>query len=148
MEKLSFLIIIAFFAVFPLFFAGIIWLLSVMSGWSRLARDYGSDREFRGAFMHMHSARMGLVNYNSILKAGVYQDCLYLRVIFFFRAGHRHLVIPLAEISGRETKGFLGSEVALSFARVPDMRMRITGRLAEGIERQSGGAWTYARCGK
>ncbi len=140
MERLPFLIIITFLAVFPLFFAGIVWLLSVMSGWRRLAEEYGSDGEFRRAFMHMQSARMGFVNYNSVLKAGVYRDCLYLRVVFFFRPGHGPLVIPLADISGREGGSFFGSGVSLSFRQAPEIRMRITVRLAEGMERQSGGA--------
>jgi hypothetical protein len=95
-----------------------------MSGWRRLAEEYGSDGEFRRAFMHMQSARMGFVNYNSVLKAGVYRDCLYLRVVFFFRPGHGPLVIPLADISGREGGSFFGSGVSLSFRQAPEIRLK------------------------
>jgi hypothetical protein len=99
------------FALFPFFFVGM-WcfvslVLSHTGGWHRLAEKFRAFRPAAGRRYWMQSARMGLVNYNSILTIHVSDEGLHLAVWWMFRLSHPALMIPWSEIRNVVVKKFL-----------------------------------------
>lgn len=87
-----------FAIVFPLFWSAVCLLLSFVSGWRRLARDFATDiaepRRVESGLM----ARVGFVDYRSVLTLGRDDDAIYLAVFTLFRPGHTPLRIPLEAV--------------------------------------------------
>ncbi len=145
MKAIFILIPVLFLIIFPAMFAMVTKLLSIIGGWGRLASFYGSGKEYKGPFMEMQSARMGIVRYNSILKVGTDTSSLFLRVMVLFRVGHPDLAVPLHEVHGQERSGFFGRRLRLTFVKAPGVSMTITKKLGDLVEQLSGGSWRYER---
>jgi hypothetical protein len=83
MDPMILLVIGLFLVVFPLFWCGILWLLSILSGWHMLAARFPAPDEERGERYSGASARIGAgipVNFNYTLtvhidQAGVRLAC-------------------------------------------------------------------------
>lgn len=92
------LIVAAFAIVFPLFWSAVCFLLSVVSGWRSLAREFATDIEEPPGAESGLMARVGFVDYRSVLTLGRDGDAIYLGVFMLFRPGHKPLRIPLEAV--------------------------------------------------
>ena len=88
---------LAFFLVFPLFWSGVVWVIAQM-GWARLARHYQTDAQTTSRRFRFTSGAVGLSNYNSALHVGIEPEGLHLSVPLLFRPGHPPLLIPWEDI--------------------------------------------------
>ena len=89
------LAIAGFAIVFPLFWMGIVYLLSRIGGWAELAERFGSDDPPQGELFTWCSARLRMmVNYSNCLRVTVSDKGIHLRTLVFFKMGHPPLFIP------------------------------------------------------
>ncbi len=101
----------------PFFFVGFFcFVLLNLSrlGWHKFTHVYGTDKEISGEEISFSSGRIGLMNYNSVLKIKYNEDGLYLRPELIFRVFHKPLFIPWEEIYFLENYGIL----IISYAKV------------------------------
>lgn len=116
--------------VFGIFFViiwlGVVLLLSLLSGWSRLAKIYRSRDSFAGEQWHFVSGQLrNFVNYRNCLTVGANADGLYLSILFPFRAGHPPLFIPWSDITVSEEKLFFAKVGRFTFRQAPDMKVTL-----------------------
>jgi hypothetical protein len=97
--------------VFPVAFAalwtGVFILISLISGWSRLAKNFATDRNSLGREFHWQSGSVGFVRYRNCLNVAVASNGLFLWLPWIFRVGHRKLFIPWSAIHDEESKQVL-----------------------------------------
>ncbi len=136
-----------FSTFFPFIFIGmwifVSFLLSFLGGWYSLKNIYKKEITFNGEKWHFQSARIGLVSYNSCVTVGADRNNLFLGVFFLFKIGHPDLVIPFADIEGKETKMLFFKYVKLKFKKNYSTNIVISKRLADKIEAHSN--WKYER---
>jgi hypothetical protein len=85
----------AFVIVFSLFWAAIVWLISRLSGWARLARQYPAVGPVAGDVFHWCSARFGLLSsHRSCLTVTVSPRGVHMQPVIFFQMGHNPIFIP------------------------------------------------------
>lgn len=65
------LIIVAALVVMVAFWAGVLWLLALLSGWRALARRYAAEREPEGDYYGMAGGSFGWVHFNGVLRVWV-----------------------------------------------------------------------------
>lgn len=94
-------------AGFVLFWMSIATLLGHMSGWKAMHARFGAPPGPIVPRSELVSGRVGLVNYNNVLRVGGDRFGLYLSVLIFFRAGHPPVFIPWNEVHEAERKDFL-----------------------------------------
>lgn len=70
------------------------WILASVSGWTRLAVNYRSKHRVTGERACMRTARIGPVNYHSVLSFCCTEEGLQISIAFPFRFGHPPLFIP------------------------------------------------------
>ncbi|MBN2002908.1 MAG: hypothetical protein JXA21_06095 [Anaerolineae bacterium] len=118
-------VLLAILVVFPVFFVGmwcgVIALLSVMGGWSRLATVYRAEEGYVGPIWHFQTVRLGLTRYRGVLTVGANPEGLYLAVMPLFRIAHPPLWIPWNEVEIIEQAGFLGLSKAFRFVQKPEI---------------------------
>jgi hypothetical protein len=128
---------IIFLALFPIFFiglwAGVLFLLALMGGWSSLAQHYQSQADFSGKKWYFQSGRLGWVNYNGCLTVGSNYRGVYLAVFPLFRPGHPALFIPWYDIRTTEHQGWLFAYRDFTFAKAPSVRLRVWRRLGDKL---------------
>jgi hypothetical protein len=95
------LVLPAFLLGFALIWTGVVYLISLLSGWRRLARRYRYQGPPRPD-ARSGSGRIGVANYKGALRVAFDDRGLYLGVNPFFRAGHPTLFIPWTDISGAQ----------------------------------------------
>ncbi len=87
---------------FPLFWIGICQIIGSMGGWTRLAGEFPDDDRLHSTKPirreWFQSGSFGLMNYNSVLQIGVYEEGVRLAVLGLFRAGHPPLFLPWSEL--------------------------------------------------
>lgn len=83
-----------FIILIPVVWCLLAWLMSRLSGWSRLAQHYRSPPSISGESARMRSGRIGVVNYHSLLSFRVNDDGLRIAVALPLRLGHPPLFIP------------------------------------------------------
>ncbi len=84
-----------FIALIPAMWCFLSWLLSRLSGWSRLAQDYRSRGDLTGGeSARMRTGRFGGVTYHSCLRFRVNDQGLWIAVAIPLRLGHPPLFIP------------------------------------------------------
>ena len=101
MDSILYLLVPGMFTlIFPLFFCGIIFLISRL-GWGRFANEFATDygKPSGGESASFQSLRIGPLfpgmNYNNIVTIAASSEGLFLAPSFFlFRIGHRDLLIP------------------------------------------------------
>ncbi|MCB1210802.1 MAG: hypothetical protein KDK97_15880 [Verrucomicrobiales bacterium] len=99
---LIFAIIGGFFVVFPLFWCGVVFLLSVLGGWGRLAKLYAAgDRAVSGELHSGVTGKVGGISYRNVLTLHVGHQGFFIEVMPLFRIGHPRLYIPWSEVSAR-----------------------------------------------
>ncbi len=115
---------------FALFWAGIVWLVAQLSGWSRLAEVYPARIPFNETCWSMQSARFRWSsNYSGFLRVCADSQALHLSVFVLFRPGNPPLSIPWEDISAAA----YSVGVELRFYRAENVPLRISRRLAERL---------------
>ncbi|KAA3656831.1 MAG: hypothetical protein DWQ04_29950 [Chloroflexi bacterium] len=143
------------FAIFALiimliFVAGL-WsainlFVSRVFGWHKISEQYwGQLTQYNKRFFMQTLATSFLGHYSGIVNIAVSNDYLGISVIFPYRIGHPPLKIPLEDISGVQKTTFIFPKVHLQLRKIPAQDVTISLRLAEKIEKASGGAWTFER---
>jgi hypothetical protein len=124
------------YSVFAFLFFGALWRFA--GRWRYLAERYAADpgrpRERRGL---QSAVLLGLGGYNvlkGILKVGVHDTGISLRILPPFNLFHKPLFVPFQEIEGWKTTWYLDSRsTELAFRRAPDVKMVVPADLAEWI---------------
>lgn len=99
---LPFAIMGGFLVVFPLFWCGVVWLISRISGWSRLASRFAAgDRTVNGQRFQAVTGMVGVARYRRVLRIHLNSEGFFLEVQPVFRCGHPRLFIPWTEITAR-----------------------------------------------
>jgi hypothetical protein len=133
----SLLLLLLIVIVFPVFFVSIwcsvVWLLSHLGGWARLASFYRAFKPFTGQMWTWRGGRLGFVNYRGVLTVGADPAGLYLAVMSLFRVGHAPLWIPWSEIEAVERDGILGLYMGFRFAQVPETTLYLPPNLGEKL---------------
>jgi len=112
-----------------LFFAGL-WILiskiiSVMSGWTKLAERYYSEQTFAGRYYRFQSAKLNKVYFRNSLEMGMNEMGLYLIPLIFFRLFHKPLFIPWAEIETETLKTYWIKIYRLRFRSCPNITLDV-----------------------
>jgi hypothetical protein len=108
-------------------------LLSVLSGWSRLAKHYSSQVEFKGRKWRHQSGYMGLIIYRRALTIGSDSAGFFLATPNFLRMGHPPLFIPWDEITVAEREVYRYFDIRFAFPRVPGATLQITRKLSDQL---------------
>jgi hypothetical protein len=83
---------------FSLFWCFVVWLISAMGGWARLAERYRATRPASG---HQWWNQYGFVNrarYGNALNITTNESGLFLEVMPLFRVNHAPLFIPWSDL--------------------------------------------------
>ena len=105
---LPFAIIGGFVIFFPLIWCCVVWLLSQIGGWSRLAKHYAArgapvyGREFRSV-----TGMVGGTSYRGVLTVHVNEEGFFLEPMTLFRIAHPRLFIPWREVAERTSLSVL-----------------------------------------
>ncbi len=97
-----------FLAIIPVVWCVLTWLLSRISGWSKLAQRYADSRpsqsetsqseKGQGEKASLRTGRIGAVTYHSCLKFCVNDEGFRVAVAWPLRFGHRPLFIPWSDL--------------------------------------------------
>jgi hypothetical protein len=99
-------IIGSFLVFFPLVWCGVLWLLSYLGGWHRLAQQFcAGGRPLTGECHRVGMGKVGVVRYRGVLTLHVLDDGFFMEVMFPFKVGHPRLFIPWSAISARTPHG-------------------------------------------
>ena len=105
-----------FLYLFPFVFIGwgalVMYMLSLMSGWRRLAQRYPARGEPTGTTFKSQSAKIGWVSYNNVLKFTIAPDGLSVSSWGPFRFAHPPFTIPWRDIYNVTFKKMLWWEMA------------------------------------
>jgi len=85
----------------------VVFLLTKLSGWDKLAERYGDRQPFQGKIFHFYSGYVGLVRYKGTINIGINLVGLYLNPSVLFRLNYPPILIPWHEINGCVEKKFL-----------------------------------------
>jgi hypothetical protein len=89
--------------VWPIFFialwSAIVFLMSVLGGWSRLARTYRTDEQPGGGKTISHVTGMvGIASYKKVLSITTNERGMFIEIRRVFRICHPTLFIPWSDI--------------------------------------------------
>ncbi len=131
---LALAIVGGFLVVFPLFWCGVVWLLSRMGGWHHLATRYAAgNRPVAGACHGGVTGMVGGVSYRGVLTVHFVPEGFFLEVMVLFRIGHPRLFIPWAAVSGRQARRVLWwNAVSLSVGQPVISTVTLPAKLLEG----------------
>ncbi|MBI2093912.1 MAG: hypothetical protein HYT88_04245 [Candidatus Omnitrophica bacterium] len=94
-------------------------MLSKLSHWSTLARQFSENGRFSGRKRHFQSGEVGIVGYGSSLTVGGNPQGLYLGVLWPFAFGSPPLLIPWQSISHIRRQRFFGMDTAFFNVETP-----------------------------
>lgn len=87
-----------FLALIPVVWCVLTWLLSRISGWSKLAQRYAASGTTSGEQASLRTGRIGAVTYHSCLKFCINDEGFRVAVAWPLRLGHRPLFIPWSDL--------------------------------------------------
>lgn len=120
--------------VFPAFWCLIVLLISHVSGWQRLSRDYASNVPPHGQEFLRQTGSVGLASYRNCLNVHVAVEGLFLSTLFLFRIGHKPLFIPWHEIHSEEAVRFLWVQaVRFQVGRPSKAQLRLPQQIFEAL---------------
>lgn len=132
---------------FPIIFIGawflVSLLMSIISGWFFLKTKYKQNIEFDGARWYLQSCGVGLGGCAYCATLGANKQYLFISMLLPFRLFHPNLLIPLGEIVGKERSIFVLGGVKLILKNIWYPNIYISKRLANNLERQTNGNWSY-----
>jgi hypothetical protein len=130
------------FALFPLGWCALAYLVSWLGGWRALARHYRAEGPFVGTRYRFQDVELGHGEYGGCLTVGLGPEGLYLAVMLLFRPGHPPLFFPWGELTlewKRRRFLWLWSTYLEVRARgLPDLPLRFTSLTAQRICRAAG----------
>lgn len=91
------LIPVAFFIIFPVFWCFVIWIISHIGGWNRLAQRYRTEQEPSGKAWHGVQGKVGLASYKGSLTCTTDSRGMFLEPSLVFRFAHPRLFIPWSD---------------------------------------------------
>jgi hypothetical protein len=102
------------FVAFPIFFVAM-WsfvclLLSMISGWRKIAERFPGSATPTGTRFPMVTGAVGVMGYRNCLKVHVAPEGLHIAVWKMFRFGHPPLFIPWSEIRNATTRKLFFAE--------------------------------------
>ena len=112
-------------------------LLSNISGWRSLSKDYRANIPFNGKKLRMKSATMRWgTNYGGCLTIGANREGLYLAIFPIFRINHPPLFIPWKDISTEKGKQFVFFNIVkFIFHKSSNVHLAVSEKLADRIFR-------------
>jgi hypothetical protein len=116
---------------------GVLWLLSLISGWRKLAQRYRAPRRLEGRSFSFRSGRVGLMNYRGCLWLNADPEGLGLRNVPPFGLFEPALLIPWSELSVFVRRGWFGKATFWAKA-VPSVGVCISLQLADEVVRAAG----------
>ena len=134
-------LIVVGIALIPVYFAGIwcavLWLLSHIGGWAKIAESYATTSRPEGVHCRGRSLQISpFANYSSCLNATVSPQGIYMIPFAIFRLGHRPLLIPWSCVGSLEEESFFVRFYFLSIeAAGKKMRLSLTREAADWIRR-------------
>ncbi len=97
--------------IFPFFFVlvwcAVVWLISQLSGWNRLAQRYRARQSATGKRWAWQYGLIGWAGYNGVLILTANAEGLFMEVFWLFGIGHPRLFIPWREFHQVRRKDFL-----------------------------------------
>ncbi len=117
----------------------VIGLVSLLSGWSRLAQHYRDFDNYQGKKLRGKFGNFGWASYGGVLILGANMQGMYLAVNFLFSIGHPPLFIPWVDIRSEEQKGLFGNETTLIFAQAPNVKLTISSKLMAQVQELKSG---------
>lgn len=131
MENPLYIILPIFFVAFPLFFIGVIFLISRM-GWRKLAAQFEYTHQFDGEKIKLTSAGIGLSNYNNVLNTYVNREGIYMRPRFVFKLFHPAVMIPWKEFRDyNEGKMWFVNTATVLVGHDPQIKITFAGKSAK-----------------
>ena len=109
-------------------------VMSLMSGWTELAKRFHFPGRFQGKYYRFQSAWLKSVNFRGSLEMGMNDRGLYLVPMILFRLFHKPLLIPWAEIQAEPFRKFLFKGYCLTFRSFPGITMKINSRTFEEMK--------------
>jgi hypothetical protein len=130
------LLIIAVFAIaFVLFWCFVIWLISQLSGWARLAQRYHSLRPTTGKVWRWQYGMIGWAGYNGILTLTANAEGLFMETLWLFGFGHPRLFIPWYEFrEAKVQRYFFRRQVKAKIGFPPQATVRLPAAVFEQSE--------------
>jgi hypothetical protein len=117
-----------------LFWAGVSFLISRISGWSLLARHYRMADSFDGKRWRFQTCQMRwMTSYRNTLIIGGDRRGLHLSVLFLFRPGHPSLFVPWGDISAETRAAGPLSIVEFRFRKAPETFLRVMETLGSEV---------------
>lgn len=129
-------------AAVVLWWAFVLNVIGLLSGWSSLAHHYRARAPFDLTQTFLGSGRLGLSNYGGCLVFGVNADGLSLKVFFPFRPGHPPLFIPWSDIDASAVEGWIFGYLDLRFRQAPGVRLRVAASLGAKIITAANRSWS------
>lgn len=99
-------VVMLFAIVFPIFWASVIWLISQLSGWGRLARRYRALQPASGQRWSWQYGMIGWAGYNGVLNLTANAEGLFMETLWLFGFGHPRLFIPWQEFHEAKVNHF------------------------------------------
>ncbi len=123
--------------LFIILWIGICFLLSLISGWWALSKNYRANYPFSGKKLRMKSATMRWgTNYGGCLTIGANREGLYLAIFPIFRINHPPLFIPWNDISTETGKQFVFFNIVkFNFRKSSNIPLIVSTKLADRIFR-------------
>jgi len=119
----------------PVFWFGVSFLISRVSGWFRLAQDFPGKSNISGEKFWFASARFGDSflgpRYGGSLFLNVGNEGIALSVFFPFRFGHAPIFLPWNSISSIHEESFLLTKYYVLSGK--DFTIKFNGRAGEFI---------------
>ena len=102
-------IVLGFAIIFPLFWCGVVLLISYIGDWSNLKKRYAAlkDQQPYGEVHGGVFGWVGLSRYKYTLTVHVNAEGFFVENSPFFRIGHPRLFIPWSEVAERQRKQVL-----------------------------------------
>ncbi len=142
--------------LFSLFFAGMLYVGSRVSGWHDLAKHYPVRNRYEGKwisqpdFFGRDSGGLDIYFNNGAsedaIKLGADSEGLYLSMSIGFRFFHPPLFVPWSDVRSVWLQGvpWLKTKnlLRITFAQSPNVPLDVDRHVAGEIQKRSGGLWT------
>lgn len=117
---LTAVIVVGFLIGFPLFWMAIVFLISRLSGWVPLARDFPAKHPASGETFGWSSARLRpFTNYGGCLTVTVSSAGIHIQPWMLYRVGHEPVMIPWGAIEDMRVSPLLFSAMVRLRLRGP-----------------------------
>jgi hypothetical protein len=118
---------------FPAIWWAVVSLLSQLSGWRRLGREYAAQTQPQGQAFRWQTGKVGMVPYRNSLDVTVAPDGIFISVWLLLRFAHKTLYIPWKEIGVPIESRVLGRSVArFQVGREPKVTIELPAMVFSG----------------